>query len=328
MKLSGLLLPITVLAGAGALTYFYLDGWTISDATDLTMADAQLTDQEANEIYKKARAALIAGYQKGGNDIAAAYPDWKAASTLPAKPGVHSGRYMMTYVNDLGYADYVEYGQQNVDLPIGAIIAKESFKIKERSGFFPAPLFTMEKVGTAKAPHTDGWYYGRVNINGREMGTSQKFCHSCHEAFSTQDSLGFPVKRARIGFEPSSNEAAKATYEPGDPVNGKLAFGACASCHQVGPDARNAFGPVLTGIVGREAGAYPGYNYSNSLAMAGDNGLIWDEDNLFEWLLGPSAFLQDYLADSEASSKMPIEFEDAQTRSDVIAYLKALSDDM
>ncbi len=325
MKFSGLLLPGTALAIVGALAYFYMDGWTLSDGTDLVTADAALTDAEADDIYRTARASLIAGYQKGDNEIADEYPDWKAASTLPARPGVHSGRYMMTYVNDIGHEGYVEYGNQNVDLPIGTKIAKESFKIKEDSGFFPAPLFTMEKMGDDIAPDTDGWFYGRVNKDGRKMGTSQKFCHSCHEAFSTQDSLGYPVKRARFGYVAPAEGATKAAFGSGDVANGATAFQACASCHQVGPDARNAFGPVLNGIIGREAGSYPGYRYSDSLAKAKDKGLVWDEQHLFEWLEGPSAFLQDYLGDTGANSKMPIEFEDAQTRNDVIAYLRSQS---
>ncbi|MEQ1530436.1 MAG: c-type cytochrome, partial [Methylococcales bacterium] len=48
-----------------------------------------------------------------------------------------------------------------------------------------------------------------------------------------------------------------AFAETSSPVDGEKAFSNCAGCHQVGKDATNAFGPVLTGVVGRK-GKYPG----------------------------------------------------------------------
>ena len=35
---------------------------------------------------------------------------------------------------------------------------------------------------------------------------------------------------------------------------GATVFKKCMQCHQIGPDAKNAIGPVLNGIVGRSAG--------------------------------------------------------------------------
>ena len=72
----------------------------------------------------------------------------------------------------------------------------------------------------------------------------------------------------------------------GDAVAGKAVFNQCKACHQVGPEAKNGVGPVLNGIVGRKAGEYPGYNYSDANK---NSGLTWDEATLRAYLPDPKA---------------------------------------
>jgi cytochrome c len=59
----------------------------------------------------------------------------------------------------------------------------------------------------------------------------------------------------------------------------------CIACHS--PDA-NRVGPMHRGLFGREAGAVPGFNYSNALSNAR---VVWDEQTLDQWLADPKAFL-------------------------------------
>jgi cytochrome c len=47
-----------------------------------------------------------------------------------------------------------------------------------------------------------------------------------------------------------------------DAANGEKVFAQCRACHQIGPNAKNAVGPVLNGVIGRKAGSVEGYNYS------------------------------------------------------------------
>jgi len=63
----------------------------------------------------------------------------------------------------------------------------------------------------------------------------------------------------------------------GDVQAGKAAFAKCASCHQVGPSARAAFGPQLNGIVGRKAGTANDFPYSAAMKNAG---FVWSEEKL------------------------------------------------
>jgi cytochrome c len=101
----------------------------------------------------------------------------------------------------------------------------------------------------------------------------------------------------------------------GNPTEGEEIFKACRACHQVGPDAKNALGPVLNGIVGRKAGSVEGFNYSPANKEAGEKGWVWTEDNLMKYLENPRAAMP--------NNRMAFAgLKDEQDRRDVIAYLK------
>ena len=117
----------------------------------------------------------------------------------------------------------------------------------------------------------------------------------------------------------------------GDAENGKRLFRKCQACHKIGEGATNSVGPILTGVVGRKTGSVEGYGYSASNKNAGEQGLVWTEENLTAYLPDPSAFLQKYLTDKgkpelfTGNSKMPFKLPDPADRADVIAYLKTFS---
>jgi len=71
-----------------------------------------------------------------------------------------------------------------------------------------------------------------------------------------------------------------------DSSAGEKTFNVCRACHEIGNDAKNAVGPVLTGVVGRKAGTYPGYAYSDANR---NSGITWDEATLQEYLKNPRA---------------------------------------
>ncbi|MCF6327195.1 MAG: c-type cytochrome [Devosiaceae bacterium] len=108
-------------------------------------------------------------------------------------------------------------------------------------------------------------------------------------------------------------------------INGASVFNSCAGCHKVGDDAQNASGPVLTDVIGRVAGTYEGYRFSNDLIAAGEAGLVWDEENLAQFIADPSGFLKEFLDDSGARSKMPFRLRDENNAADVAAFLASLN---
>jgi cytochrome c len=71
-----------------------------------------------------------------------------------------------------------------------------------------------------------------------------------------------------------------------DAAAGEKVFAVCRACHQIGETAKNAVGPVLNGVIGRKAGTYPGYSYSDANK---NSGLTWDEATFREYIKDPRA---------------------------------------
>ena len=83
---------------------------------------------------------------------------------------------------------------------------------------------------------------------------------------------------------PALAAALATTALAQDVTAGEKIFNLCRACHEIGDGAKNEVGPVLNGVVGRESGSYPGYNYSDANK---NSGIIWDEATLQEYLKNP-----------------------------------------
>ena len=66
-----------------------------------------------------------------------------------------------------------------------------------------------------------------------------------------------------------------------DLKKGEKVFKKCMACHQIGEDAKNRVGPILTGVIGRIAGSVEGYKYGKHTKEAGEAGLVWTEEEIF-----------------------------------------------
>ncbi len=113
----------------------------------------------------------------------------------------------------------------------------------------------------------------------------------------------------------------------GDAANGETLFKRCAACHKVGADAKNGVGPQLNAIIGRIAGSAEGYRYGKDMVAAGEAGLIWDAQNLVQYLLNPKAFLRAFLDDSGARAKMSFRVRNEEDATDLVAYLVSLQEE-
>jgi cytochrome c len=118
--------------------------------------------------------------------------------------------------------------------------------------------------------------------------------------------IGGAVVMSSAAFAQSAPSAATARL--GDPVHGKQLYQACESCHSIND---NDIGPKHRGVVGRHAASIADYAYSPALKSSG---LTWDEATLNRWLINPSALVP--------GTKMFFKIDDAQSRADIIAYLK------
>ena len=102
-----------------------------------------------------------------------------------------------------------------------------------------------------------------------------------------------------------------------DATAGEHVFVKCKACHQIGDGAKNMVGPVLNGVVGRHAGVYPDYSYSDANK---NSGFTWDEATLKEYLKNPRAKVPGTkMAFAGLSSEADID--------NVIAYLKQFGPD-
>lgn len=106
--------------------------------------------------------------------------------------------------------------------------------------------------------------------------------------------------------------------ESGDAKKGQQIFNRCKSCHVLDESGKSRIGPNLYGVVGRKAGSFDDYRYSEAMKKAGDNGLVWTPDKLQAYLANPREVVP--------GNKMAFPgLKDAQERNDLIAYIEQAS---
>jgi cytochrome c len=107
--------------------------------------------------------------------------------------------------------------------------------------------------------------------------------------------------------------AAPASAAPaGDAAKGKTIFLRCAMCHSV-QNGMNKIGPSLAGVVGRKAGAIPGYGYSPVMKASK---VTWTPRALDTFLARPSIAMP-------GTKMVFIGLPNPADRASVIAYLQA-----
>jgi len=106
--------------------------------------------------------------------------------------------------------------------------------------------------------------------------------------------------------------AGYAQAQAQDAAAGEKVFAQCRACHQIGPNAKNAVGPELNGVIGRHSGSVEGYNYS---AANKNSGLTWDEATFREYIQNPKAKVP-------GTKMIYAGLKDEQKINDLIAYLK------
>jgi cytochrome c len=104
----------------------------------------------------------------------------------------------------------------------------------------------------------------------------------------------------------------------GDPERGARDFRPCMACHSV-KAGEHSIGPSLANVWNRKAGTVEGFSgYSSVLREAN---IEWNQDSLDKWLSAPQQFIP-------GTSMNFRGITDAQERADIIAYLKALFENM
>lgn len=76
----------------------------------------------------------------------------------------------------------------------------------------------------------------------------------------------------------------------GDAALGAKTFNKCKTCHE-NEKGVNRVGPSLKGVVGRKAGSFEGFKYSEAMAKKGTEGLVWDDANIASYIKDPKGFV-------------------------------------
>lgn len=164
---------------------------------------AKLPAQKASEIYAIIRQALQGGYARSGNAVAGNYQTWRRVNTAPYLSATHGNHYLNNYVNEIGaaYGRFEKAGR----LPVGTVIAKDSFSMTRGGEILLGGLFVMEKMPGGFDDVTDDWKYTLIQADGTLFGETNgrgskrvEYCIACHLAKKDQDHLWFLPKAYRV----------------------------------------------------------------------------------------------------------------------------------
>jgi hypothetical protein len=158
---------------------------------------AELSDADAENIYRRLAGPLKKGYRLSSHPVARAYQSWSRFNTAPYRSETHGERFVNNYANGMGraYGSFEEAG----DLPVGSVVAKDSFAVTAAGDVTAGPLFIMEKMPQGFNEKSRDWRYTMIMPDGSVFGVtngadSQKvqFCITCHQrAGAENDHLYF-----------------------------------------------------------------------------------------------------------------------------------------
>jgi cytochrome c len=126
-------------------------------------------------------------------------------------------------------------------------------------------------------------------------------------------------KLAAIGLGLAAGAIAAAeTPSAGDPVRGAAVFKAqCSACHLAKPTEPAPIGPQLHGVIGRKAGSWDHFKYTDAMRKSG---LVWNAKLLDQYLENPYAVVPG----AAMGLLVPVE----KNRADVIAYIASNPDEL
>ncbi len=153
---------------------------------------ADLRDAEALKIYERMLDDIVEGYSLSRNPAAMQYRRWQRFNRAPYRSATHGERYVNNYANKIGEA-YGRY-EKTGTMPVGAVLAKDSFAVTSGGDVFVGPLFLMEKMPAGFNPSSRDWRYMMIMPDGSLFGETKgvgsqrvEFCITCHEAAGAEN---------------------------------------------------------------------------------------------------------------------------------------------
>jgi cytochrome c len=138
-------------------------------------------------------------------------------------------------------------------------------------------------AGNRTAPRAWSCGAGLGFVQDNELGAGMQRRRRTFEwawVFAGASVLASAAMPVRAGSDPAAASSGSAADRRGERL-----FLQCRACHSLGSAQEGKIGPPLGAVVGRKAGAVPGFAYSKALAASG---LTWDEPTLDRWLARPA----------------------------------------
>ena len=162
---------------------------------------ADLSDADALTIYEKILDEIVEGYSLSKNPAAMQYRRWRRFNKAPYRSATHGERFVSNYANKIGEA-YGRYEGMGT-MPVGAVLAKDSFAVTSGGDVFIGPLFLMEKMPAGFNPSSRDWRYVMIMPDGSLFGETKgegsqrvEFCITCHEAAGAENDHLFFIPEA------------------------------------------------------------------------------------------------------------------------------------
>ncbi len=155
-----------------------------------------LTDGEVQRIYLNLKAELAKRYAAAEQRPVAGYQKWARYNRVPYISATHGNRYVNNYANHIAgsYGRFENAGT----MPVGSVLAKDTFTIDKNGTVRPGPLMVMEKMQPGFNYVSGDWSYLAVMPDGSILGKTSgdaaeavEFCVSCHLAVEGQDHMYF-----------------------------------------------------------------------------------------------------------------------------------------
>jgi hypothetical protein len=148
---------------------------------------AEVSAAEAAAVYNCLKDEMAKAYAKAGVSQVKDYQSWLNVASAPYQSGTHGNRYVNNYADSHGDYRYKKFEKAGV-MPLGSVLAKDSFVVRPDGKVAVGPLFIMEKMVKGWRKSTGDWKYSMIMPNGKvagatgSKGMSMKFCAECHES--------------------------------------------------------------------------------------------------------------------------------------------------
>jgi len=124
-------------------------------------------------------------YTKAGLRQIKGFSGWTKVNTSPYQSATHGNRYVNNYADPHGDYRYKKFESAGT-MPLGSVLAKDSFIVRPDGRVAVGPMFVMEKMNAGFNKGSGDWRYTMIMPNGkiagqtRGKGMSMKFCAECH----------------------------------------------------------------------------------------------------------------------------------------------------